>query len=85
MDGAKLAKIESKLDSIVRLLAAPLVEDKPLAETAPRLSTLRLDRTMIASICGSSVNAVGNAIRTSKKKGKASTKGTRKAKKNGHA
>lgn len=52
------ARIESRLEAIVRLLAAPLVKDRSLAEAVGELASLGLDRQQIASICGTSPDSV---------------------------
>jgi DNA-directed RNA polymerase specialized sigma24 family protein len=51
-------KIEAKLDVIIRLLAAPLVQGKKQAESVQALAALGLERTDIAAICNTSPDAV---------------------------
>jgi len=55
-DAAK--RIEAKLDVIIRLLAAPLVQGKKQAESVQALAALGLDRSQIAAICDTSPDAV---------------------------
>lgn len=58
IDERATSRIEDKLESIIRLLAAPMVKDKPLAESVPFLSGLGLDSNQIAAICDTSPGSV---------------------------
>ncbi len=49
---------QSRLDTIIRLLAAPLIQGKTTAEAVRLLATLRIDTTQIAVICGVAPNVV---------------------------
>lgn len=70
MDEATFARLESRLDAIVRLLAAPMTEGKTIAESAPMLSRLGLENSLIATICGTDTAVVRTAIwRTAQSKG----------------
>lgn len=77
MDSATGEFLESKLDAIIRLLAAPIVEGKPIAEAAPRLSALGLDNNTIAAICATKPNVVRTALLRSGKGRTKKTKGTK--------
>jgi hypothetical protein len=54
--------LEAKVDVIIRLLAAPLIQDKPIAESAPMLSKLGLDNNQIATICNTAPNVIRTAL-----------------------
>ncbi len=62
MDENQFRSIEAQLMTIIRLLAAPLVQGKPVAETAPLLSQLGLDNNQIAAICRTKPNVVRTAL-----------------------
>lgn len=66
MDTAQFQTMEAKLDAIIRLLAAPLTQGQPIAESAPLLSQLGLDNTSIAAICNTKTNVVRTAVLRSK-------------------
>lgn len=74
MDNATLAVLEPKLDAIIRLLAAPIVQGKPISEAAPILAALGLDNSTIAAICGTTQNVVRTA-RLRSTKGRTRTDG----------
>ena len=71
MEDDALRRIEAKLDAIVRLLAAPLVQGKKQAESVPLLAALGLDRTQIADICNATPDAVRARLSEAKRGGKA--------------
>jgi hypothetical protein len=62
MDRNSTSALETKLDTIIRLLAAPLVEGKPIAEAAPKLASLGLENSTIAAVCNTKPNVVRTAI-----------------------
>ena len=51
IDKEGASRIEAKLEAIIRLLAASMVQGKSLADSVQILSRLGLDRNQIAAIC----------------------------------
>lgn len=58
MEDEAAKRVEAKLDVIIRLLAAPLVEGKKQADSVQALAALGLDRSEIAAICNTTPDAV---------------------------
>ena len=67
-DAAK--RIETKLDAIVRLLAAPLVEGKSVTDSAQLLAKVGLNSVQIAELCSSTPGAVRKALSTARHQAK---------------
>ena len=61
-------KIESKLDAIIILLAAPQVKDMTIAEAADKLSKMGIERDVIAAVCNTTPETVRVAMFKAKKK-----------------
>lgn len=71
VDDRQLHALEAKLDTIIRLLAAPLVGDRPIADSAPVLSQFGLENNQIATILSTTPNVVRTAIARAGKSGRA--------------
>ncbi len=69
MEQEAIKMLEARLDAIIRLLAIPIVQGKPIAESAPVLSDLGLDNSLIAALCRTSPTVVRTAIRRRKGQG----------------
>jgi DNA-directed RNA polymerase specialized sigma24 family protein len=79
MEDDAAQRVEAKLDVIIRLLAAPMMERKSVKEKVEALLGLGLTTAEIASICNTSPDAV-RARRSEAKRGrKASERGGRTA------
>jgi len=63
-------RIESKLETIIRLLAAPLVEGKTLVQSAELLAQRGLDNSQIAAICNTTPDAVRASRSTARRRAK---------------
>ena len=68
MDEVQYQELGAKLDTIIRLLAAPLIKDRPIAESAPILSGMGIDNAQIALICKTSGNVVRTALLRAKRR-----------------
>jgi len=62
MDDKQIQGIEAQLNTIIRLLAAPIVQDRPIAEAAPMLADLGMDTRQIAMMCNTTSNVVRTAL-----------------------
>ena len=62
MDDEAVKRIEAKLDAIVLLLAAPLLESRSVADGAQLLGKVGLNSTQIAELCGITPDAVRKAL-----------------------
>lgn len=62
MEDDALKRIEAKLDAIVRLLAAPLLESRSVADGAQLLDKVGLNSAQIAELCGSTPGTVRKAL-----------------------
>ena len=83
MDDEALKRIEARLDAIVRLLAAPLVQGKTQTQSVQLLDALGLDRAQIADICNTRAEVVRARLSEAKRGEKAARPrkaGTGKAK-----
>ncbi len=60
----------SRLDTVIRLLAAPLIQGKTTAEAVRVLDTLGIDANQIAVICGVAPNVVRARISEAKRRPK---------------
>jgi len=65
-------RIETKLDAIVRLLAAPLVQGKTVTQAVQALGSLGLPRSDIATICNTTPAAVSARLSEAKRGAKPS-------------
>lgn len=79
MDDRQFQSLEAKVDAIIRLLAAPLIQGKPIAESAPLLSQLGLDTNQITAICNTTPNVIRTALSRAGK-GPISRRGSRRGK-----
>lgn len=82
MDAESVRRLEARLDAIIRLLALPITQDRPIAESAPVLSQLGLDTNLIATLCGTSPTVVRTAIRRKRQPTAKNTGGQRTTKGN---
>ena len=64
----ELWELHEKLDTIIRLLAANIGTTLPVAERAPVLNRLGLDRGTIASVCNTTPAAVSVRLAEAKRK-----------------
>jgi len=55
-------RIESRLDAIINLLAAPQVKDMTIADAAEKLTKMGLDRDQIAAVCNTTSETVRVAL-----------------------
>jgi hypothetical protein len=76
-DDEGFKKLESKLDTLIRLLGMSIGEGLSTAERAPMLQRAGMDRASIAAVCNASVEAI--SVRLAEAKRKKSSK-RRKAK-----
>ncbi len=67
MDNQQFERLDARLDAIVRLLAAPMIQDRPIAESAPMLSQLGLDNNTIAAVCNTSPSVIRTALLRARK------------------
>jgi len=67
MDNNQYQALEAQLTTIMRLLAAPLIRDKSIAESAPTLAKLGMGNNEIAVICNTTPNVVRTALLRAKK------------------
>jgi hypothetical protein len=67
-DQELLGEISSKLDILIRLVAAGVGEGLSLAERAPVLQRAGLDRNVIAAVCNSTPEAVSVRLAEAKRK-----------------
>lgn len=67
-DKKALSGIEQRMDAIICLLAAPIVNGKTLAETVPVLSRLGLDRNQIAAVCNTTPETVSVRLAEAKRR-----------------
>ncbi len=65
-------EITTRLDTVIRLLAAPLIEGKSTAEAVRALNALGIESNQIAVICGVAPNVVRARISEMKTKPKQS-------------
>lgn len=65
-----IARLEAKLDAVIKLLALSSVAGKSLKESAVHLSKAGLAPKEIAALCDSTPNAVSVALSNAKKEGK---------------
>lgn len=70
-------RIETKLDAIVRLLAAPLVQGKTVTQAVQALAALGLPRRDIATICNTTPAAVSARLSEAKRGQKQTRRRTR--------
>ena len=61
------SRIEAKLEAIIRLLAASMVQDKSLTESVQILSRLGLDRNQMAAICQTTPHTVSVRLSEAKR------------------
>jgi len=66
-DERATSRIEAKLEAIIHLLAAPMVKDLTLAQSAPLLSRLGLNRDQIAAICDTTPETVSVRLSEAKR------------------
>jgi hypothetical protein len=70
-NGGDTARIEAKLDTLIRLFALMVITDKKsLKESAVHLQRAGLGPKEIAALCDSTPNAVSVALSNAKKEGK---------------
>lgn len=70
-----MARIEAKLDTVIRLLALSVASDNhSLKDRAVRLQRAGLAPKEIASICDTTPNTVSVALSAAKREGKGKTK-----------
>ncbi|HUF54652.1 MAG TPA: hypothetical protein VMR52_12890 [Dehalococcoidia bacterium] len=70
MDPNQYQRLEAQLVVIIKLLSAPMVEGKSIADSAPRLAQVGLKSGEIAEILGTTPNVVRTALaRSAKRKG----------------
>lgn len=67
-DDRALGEIDRKLDILIRLVATRVGEGLGLAERAPLLSRVGLDRNAIAAVCNSTPGAVSVRLAEAKRK-----------------
>lgn len=72
MEDNAAKRVETKLDVIIRLLAAPMVQGKKQADSVQALAALGLDRSQIAAICNTTADAVRARLSEAKRGRKAS-------------
>lgn len=74
MEDNTAKRVEAKLDVIIRLLAAPMVQGKSMKESVQTLAGLGLTTAEIASVCNTSPDAV-RARRSEAKRGRKASQG----------
>ncbi len=67
-------RIEAQLDTVINLLAAPLIEGKNMKDSIAVLSALGLERGQIAVICHTSPDSLRARLSEAKRKDKATGK-----------
>lgn len=73
-----LSRIESKLDTLIRLLAVSAApDDLSLKERAVRLQRVGMTPKDIAALCDTTANAVSVALSTAKRESKGEKKNTK--------
>lgn len=76
-----LARVEAKLDTVIRLLALHVASDNhSLQDRALRLRRAGLSPMEIAALCDTTPNTVSVALSTAKRRGKSATKTKRTVK-----
>ena len=79
MEEETLARIDRKLDAVVRLLASRTIEDtKNKTEAITKLGALGLDPNLIAEIVDTTLATVSARLSEVRRKGKAQTKKVKK-------
>lgn len=79
MEEETLARIDRKLDAVVRLLANRTIEDtKNKTEAITKLGTLGLDPNLIAEIVDTTLATVSVRLSEVRRKGKTQTKQVKK-------
>lgn len=84
MENDAATRIETKLDAIIRLLAAPLVDGKTVADGAQILAKIGFDAGQIAELCNTTPNVVRKALSRARlqaksKRRRSASKGARTA------
>lgn len=62
MENDAATRIETKLDAIIHLLAAPLVQGKSVADSAQVLAKVGLNSVQIAELCNTTPGVVRKAL-----------------------
>ena len=68
LDDERWEKLQSKLDTLIRLLGMTIGVGLTTAERAPMLQRAGLDRAAIAAVCDASVEAISVRLAEAKRK-----------------
>jgi len=68
-------RIEAQLETVIKLLAAPLIEGKNMKDSIAVLSASGLERGQIAAICHTTPESLRARLSEAKRKGKTTGKG----------
>jgi len=72
MNAHEVARLERKIDVLIRLLGARCVEGKTTTDAIQMLGRLGLDRPEIATICDTTPNTVSVRLSEAKRKSQSS-------------